>query len=152
MDVFTFHGSFSMWKDVAGIAEDLVVVGEGELRGGKRAKERGLSGSGSGGSGGVSSRLSPGVRRNRDKAEALLAGNQGYLLHYHFNCFLGESVFTFVVPSMAYGEASPVERRWKALQAKIIKPCGKLVQIGTNGGAVTLDPHPCELCGNVSNF
>lgn len=64
------------------------------MRGGKRAKERGLSGSGSGGSGGVSSRLSPGVRRDRDKAEALLAGNQGFAMDEREKHFFNVSLIT----------------------------------------------------------
>lgn len=50
------------------------------MRGGKRDRERGLSGSRSGGSGGARRRLSPGVRSEGDKAEALFEGNQGFAI------------------------------------------------------------------------
>lgn len=54
-------------------------TGEGELRGGKRVRDKGLSGSGgSGGMGGRREGLSPAVRNGGLEAEALLLGNQGF--------------------------------------------------------------------------
>ena len=62
------------------------VLEPGEFRGGKRVRERGLSGSGSGGSGGMRMRLSPVVRSSGDKAEALLpSGNQGFAINWNID-------------------------------------------------------------------